>query len=174
MDIVLLQDNAIRIKGKNAALLLNPTKSIAKTQAEGILNLDSSAEFSADKIEESRITIAGPGEYEVGGVKTSASKVGDKLVASVDVDGVRVVTGSGASIEKITDKLEGGGIALINADAEFDYSALSKIEPNVLIVYGKLRDEVTKKIGKDGAASVTKFSVSVDKLPAEMQFVLLG
>lgn len=174
MDIVLLQDNAIRIKGKNAALVVNPTKSTPKTQAEGVLNLNSSQDFSTEKVEENRITITGPGEFEVGGVKTTTARVVDKLVASVDVDGVRIVTGSGAAMEKFSDKFEGGGIALINADAEFDYSTLSKIEPSILIVYGELKEEVTKKLGKDGVPKVTKFSTSADKLPAEMQFVLLG
>jgi hypothetical protein len=174
MDITLLPDNAIRIKGKSASLVLNPTKSIGKTEAEGVLNLDSSPNFSSEKTEGSRITISGPGEFEVGGVKVSTTKVIDKFVAQVDVDNVRIVAGSGASIEKISDKFEGGGIALINADAEFDYSALSKIEPSVLIVYGDLKDEVSKKLGKDSSTKVSKFSSSADKLPQEMQFVLLG
>ncbi len=174
MDITLLADNAIRLKGKNSSLIVDPTKSLSKIQAEGVIRLKNFPEFSTDKVEDSRITVAGPGEYEVGGIKTSAISVGDELVVRTEIDGVWVITGNGVSVEKVSDKLEGGGVALIRADEEFDYAALSKLEPRVLIVYGQLKDEMSKKMGKEGSTIVSKFSVTPDKLPEEMQFVLLG
>ncbi|MEK9208320.1 MAG: hypothetical protein AAB922_07570, partial [Patescibacteria group bacterium] len=81
--------------------------------------------------------------------------------------------GSGSSIEKIKDKIEGSNIVVFNAESEFNYSSLSSLEASVIIAYGKLREEVGKSLGKE-VVSVSKFSTTADKLPTEMQFVILS
>lgn len=174
MDIMLLSGNALRIKGKNSSVVINPSKATGKTEAHSILVLDKDLDFSDGKVEGSRITFKGPGEYEVGGIKISATKVGEKLVARIDVDSVKVLVGSGEAIEKIQDKVEGSDLVVVNSDAKFNYSILTSLEPKVLIVYGDLKDEVSKSIGKTVSESTNKFSTTADKLPAELEYVLLG
>ncbi len=174
MDISLLSDRSIRLKGKTAALIINPTKAISKTVAEGVVKLWDYPEFSDEKVDEERILIQGPGDYEVGGIKVSTSEVGDKLVGRIEVDGVKLLVGSGSTIEKISDKTEGGGVALVDADSEFNHDVLATIEPSVLIVYGPKSNDVAKSLGKSDAPKVSKFTTSPDKLPEEMQFIQLG
>ncbi len=174
MDITLLSEKSIRIKSKSASLVVNPTSTISKTEAEGVLMLEKNPTLSSSKVEGSRISINGQGEYEVGGIKVSAIQVGDRLVANIEADGVRVLVGDGQSVEKIHEKVEGSDITLIDASEEFNYSSVSSLEQRVLLVYGLKKEEVGKSLGKSDVATVSKFSVTRDKLPEEMQLILLG
>lgn len=147
---------------------------MAKTEAEGVILLENFPEFSADKIEGSRILVNGQGEYEVGGIKISTLRVEESLVAVLEVDRVRVVIGSGKSIDKVHEKVEAADILVVEAEGEFNESTLSTLEPKVLVVYGSRKEEVAKSLGKTEVANVTKYSAAADKLPEELQFILLG
>lgn len=174
MDVILLNENTLKIKGKNASIIINPSTSTSKTEADAIILLKSDSSFNPDKIEGSRIIIKGPGEYEISGVKISTTKVEEDQVVRIDVDSVKVLVGSGVSIEKIHDKIEESQIVVINSDDEFNHSILTSLEPNVLLVYGVKKADVAKSLGKDEAASANKYSTSSDKLPQEMEVILLG
>jgi hypothetical protein len=174
MDVAIISGNSIRIKGKTAALVINPTSSTGKTEADALLVLDKSLDINDSKIEGSRISIDGPGEFEVGGIKISTTAVDGKLVARIDVDSVKILTGSGESIEKIQDKVEGSDIVVVNAQNKFNYSVLPTLEPKVVLLYGDLKEEATKSLGNESSEKVTKFSSTADKLPSEVQYILLG
>lgn len=174
MDIILLGENSLRIKGKNASIIVNPTDQTGKTEAEAIVLLENFQNDNFPKIEGSRITIKGPGEYEVNGIKVSGIGAERKLMVRMEVDNVKLLIGSGESLEKIHDKVEGAEVVVINADKQFNYSILSSLEPRVLIVYGQSREEVKKSLGKNDAETVSKFSTSADKLPSEMQLIIFG
>src|SRR3989344_8302726 len=117
MDIALLDQKAIKVKGKSSAIVIDPNTSTLKVEANAIIMLEDSADFSDKKIEGSRITVKGPGEYEIGGAKISGIKIGEKLVVRIDIDGVKVLVGSGASIEKISDKIDASEVIIINSDS---------------------------------------------------------
>ncbi len=174
MDVALLNKNTLRIKGKNGSLIINPTSAIGKTEADAIVLLEESADQKAEKVEGSRITIKGPGEYEVNGIKISATRVGKDLVANIDVDGLKLLVGKGSTIEEIHDKTPECKIAVINSDDDFNHSFLTSLEPSALLVYGDKKEEVAKSLGKTDAAYASKFSATSEKLPAEMQLILLG
>lgn len=174
MDIAILTGEALRVKGRSSTLVLNPTTATTKTEADGIILLDRFLNFSDAKIEGSRITIIGPGEYEVGGAKITAIKVFEKLAVRIDIDNVKVLIGNGEAIEKIQDKVEEIDILVVNADAKFNYSTLASLEPKVLIVFGELKSDVSKSLGRENAEKMNKFSATKDKLPQELQFILLG
>lgn len=174
MDVAILNKNTLRVKGKTASLVIDPTPSLGKTEADAILLLGDSADQVTGKVEGARITIKGPGEYEVGGIKVSAIQVGNDLVASLDVDGVKLLVGKGSTIEEIHDKIEECQIAVINSEGEFNHSFLTSLEPNALLIYGVGKEEVVKSLGKTDAAKASKFSTTSEKLPTEMEVVLLG
>src|SRR3990167_362381 len=173
MDIMLLGEKTLRVKGKNSSAVINPTSTIGKTEADAILELEKYPDSTDSKVTGTRIIINGPGEYEVGGMKYSVVGVSGKLVTKIDTDSLKLLVGSGEVIEKFQDKVENCDIAVINADSGFNYSVLTSLEPRVLIVYGDKKDEVAKSLGKS-SEKITKFSTTQDKLPSEMQFVLLG
>jgi hypothetical protein len=174
MDIILLDKKTIRVKGKKASVVINPTSSISKTEAESAIYLDNSSDLSNTKIENLRITIKGPGEYEVNGVNVSVINSDGENVAFLDTDKIKITVGKGAVVQKVIEKAENSDIAVIDVNSEFDYAELTKLEPKVLIVHGQFKDEVKKTLGKDDAESTTKYSITSDKLPSEMQLVLLG
>lgn len=174
MDIALLNENSLRVKGKTASFAVDPSSSTPKTQAEAILNLIKSADFSDKKIDESRITINGAGEYEVNGVKISANRVDAELIATLDIDGVTVIIGSGSSIEKFQDKAVKCNVLVVNTNNPFNQSILTNMEPNVIVLYGARKDEVQKLLGKEPNLTGPKFSMTPDKLTEELQLVVLG
>lgn len=174
MDVTILNENTLRVRGKNASIIINPSSSTSKTETDAVLLLGNNFDYNSAKIEGSRITIKGPGEYEISGVKISTIGVDDERVAKIDVDGVKVLVGSGASIEKIHDKIEEAEVAVINSDADFNHSILTSLEANALLIYGSKKMEVAKSLGKDEPVSSGKYSTSADKLPQEMEVVLLS
>lgn len=174
MDILLLDKKSIRVKGKKASIVINPTSTISKTEAEVAIYTNQSQDLSSQKLEGLRITITGSGEYEVNGVNISVIKSENENIGFLELDRIKLLVGSGASVIKAIEKAENSDIALIDADSEFDYSGLTKLEPKVLIVYGQNKDEVKKTLGKDDAQLMNKFSITYDKMPQEMQMILLG
>ena len=173
MDVAILGNNSLRIKGKMASIVVDPSTSTPKTEAQAIILLSANPDFSDSEIEGSRINIKSPGEYEVSGIKISGLSADGELVARVDADGLKVTVGKGKAIERIQDKLEDCPVLVINADSEFNYSILASLEPNLLIVYGEKRAEVAKALGKESIDKANKFSFSADKLPEDMQLVIL-
>ena len=62
---------------------------------------------------------------------------------------------------------------MINADAEVSESAVTAMEPSIVVLYGEKAREGAKALGKDSASASSKISVSEDKLPEEMDVMLL-
>lgn len=174
MDVMLLGKNTLRIKGKNASFVINPDSLTSKTETDAIVLLGTNSGSTFPKIEGSRITIKGPGEYEISGIKISTTAVGQNLVANAEVDGVKLLIGSAESIERIHDNTPECDIAIVGSDTEFNQAVLTSLEPRVLLVYGDNKEAVAKSLGKSEAVKASKFSATSEKLPEEMQLVLLG
>ncbi len=174
MDITYLKNNSLRIKGRTSSVVIDPTPQLNKTEGNSVLALNENVNFPPSKIEGLRITINGPGEYEIGGIKISSLRVEGDLVANLDVDNIKILVGEGSAVEEIHEKMGECNIALIRIDKEFKTSVLTSLEPNVLLLYGERKEEVAKSLGKEEAAKVTKFWVTSEKLPSEMQVFLLG
>lgn len=174
MDVISIGPKSLKLKGKKSTLIVNPTSSISKTEAEGILLLGDYEDKNFSKVEGSRIVINGQGEYEVSGTKISAIKRDDKIGYVVDLDNVKILIGEGKQIEKIYEKVENCNVVVVFTNEEFDYGVLPKIEPNVILLCGDRKDEVSKSLGKDSAEKINKFSSTSDKLPEDIQVFLLG
>lgn len=174
MDVILFDQKTLRVKGKNSSIVINPTTSTSKTEGDAVLVLENYDNISIKRIDGARITITGPGEYEVGGAKISTIKVEEKLTAKIDIDGVKLLVGNGEVLEKIQDKIDESDILVINANLEFNHSSITSFEPKVVLIYGEKKEDVAKSLGKESPEKVTKFSTTAEKLPTEMQIFLLG
>lgn len=173
MDVFILGEKSIRIKGKKGSFVIDPDLSIGKTEADAAIKLASDESFSINKLEGVRVTFSGPGEYEVGGIKMLIMRSGNESAAIFNVDNLNILIGSGSVLEKIQDKVESPDIVIVNANLEFNYSVVTAFEPKVIIVYGDKKDEVKNTLGKEGEKT-TKFSVTKEKLSDEMQLILFG
>lgn len=173
MDIALVGPDSLKLKGKKSTVIVNPTSKISKTEAETIIVLGAYEDKNFSKVDGSRIVIDGPGEYEVNGIKVSVVRSGEELASLVDIDNVKVLVGGGAAIEKVHDKVDNCNIVVVYADKDFDHTALTSIEPNVILVYGSKKEEVAKSLGKSDSRT-NKFSATSEKLPEDLQVFVLG
>lgn len=175
MDVAILGDgnNVVKIRSKNASFVVDPVKTISKVNADAVLLLGNSKNTDSSRVLDKRIVINGPGQYEVGGVKISAIKVGNGIVYSLFLDSVQVVLGKVSDIAGLQDNTPSCQIALLEADDDLK-SIVSKLEPKIIVLYGDKKEEGAKSLGKVGMAKVQKFAITKDRLPEEMQVVVLG
>ncbi len=171
MDVTLLLKNSIKIKAKNASLVVDPTGQMKKTNADGILSLKSNGDIDASKVEGFRVLIEGPGEYEIGGIRITTQALADKLIYSLDIGSIGVLLGNLSALGK-TQNGKAYKILILNSDLEIDQSIISSFESSVVILYGEMASVLAKEFGKE-ITSLQKFSVS-EKLPEEMEVVVLG
>ncbi len=173
MDIQSLGKNSLKIKIKKSTLAIDPETSIQKIDADAILLIDKQGDVS--RINNSRVVISGEGEYEVAGLKIVGISTGEEPMFVLNSDNVNVLLTKASSLKEIsTEKLGDYKIVVINADSEISESMVTAMEPNVVILYGEKAKEGAKVLGKEGAVISGKLSVSEDKLPEEMEVMLLG
>ncbi|MBP9719002.1 MAG: hypothetical protein KBD46_00895 [Candidatus Levybacteria bacterium] len=185
MEITLLSQNALRIKGKKSILLVDVLDT-QKTEANAYLYLQQ--DVLQVKKDKNALFISGPGEYEVSGTKIAAFRNNDDILYQLTIDGMKVFLASSDAFVRMKDKVDEQNIVLLFTNELIDQSALTNAQPTVVVCYGDKALEVSKNLGKglnkkEGEAetnpdatikSVDKFVMSVEKLPAELQVVLLG
>lgn len=211
MDIYFYGQAMFKLKGKNAAVFVDPYKS----EFTGLkLPKDLSADLAIsthnhddhnnlEVITDAALRITGPGEYEVKGVsvigvstfhdKENGTQRGRNTVYNISIDGLNIVhlgdLGHKLSEEQIeeigsTDILlvPVGSVYTIDAKAASD--VVSQLEPKIVIPmhYGLpgLKFELEpvenflKEMGFDAVEGQPKLSITKDKLPDELQVVVLN
>jgi len=166
MEIALLSKNAVRVKGKQASLVIDPPDSTESYQAAIYLS-------SSGKIASDTVAIVGPGEYEIGGIKISGVKSAAGTVYSLTVDDIDILIGKLPVIEKVQHTLKEHHLVLIQTEEESDASFVTSLATNGLLLYGGKAKDVIKKFAKEGMNEMSKYQVTKDKLPQEIQTILL-
>lgn len=173
MEIALLENNTLKIKGKKATIIVDPKKGLPKQTADGILIFDK-GNFDPTRIDENRVVIDEPGEYEVGGIKISGITNGKGIFYSLNVDDLDMVLAKTSTLSKFSDEITEPKVAIINVDSELDSASLAAIEPRVVVLYGEKAEAGIKALGKEGITRTKKFAQTPDKLPEEMQVIWLA
>lgn len=173
MEISIVDKNTIKIKGKNVAFIIDPTPAMSKTSADAVLFLTDleDADVQASKVDEARVIIKGPGSFEVGGARISGVSAGRGLFYSLNIDGLNISLGNSAGAEKQQDNVS-TSVLVLNVDSDFKESMISSFEPSIAVLYGDKADQAVKLLGKE-YQTVSKFTQTADKLPADPQVVLL-
>lgn len=169
MEVALVAPTTIRLKGKLATLLVDPVATRGKQQAEAALLLNLSKTDA--EIEGLRLTMAGPGEYEVSGVKITGIRNEAGILYYLTLDNVKLLVGAASSL-KGKESLRDVDIAVLLAEGLVDQSALATVADSVAIFYGPQTQENAKVLGKE-AQSVNKYVITKEKLPQEMEVVIL-
>lgn len=148
----------------------------------------------------SPFVVRGPGEYEIKGISVigissfhdseEGKTRGQNTMYRIEIDGVKVAhlgdVGHVLSSAQV-DILDGIDVLMIpvggvyTVDVEKASQIIADIEPRIVIPMHDARSNkelvpleiFLKTMGKDGLASLPKLTVSKDKLPAEMQIVVL-
>jgi hypothetical protein len=171
MEIAFVNNNSIRIKGKQGAILVNPSGKV--TGASGIILFK---DYAIDKknIEENTVIINGPGEYELVGIKISGFINGNEIIYSLRVDRIEILLARVKSLEKEHVKIKEHNIVLVLNNEAANPSFVTSLATNVVIFYGERAEENIKFIAKDGYRREIKYSVTFEKLPVEVEEILLA
>jgi len=171
MEIALLPKNGLKIRGKYASILVDALDKTVLYSA--IILLDCDTKTSAMQGGDG-VLIEGPGEYEVGGIKIKGYRH-DALVAySLNVDGIDVLLGTIEALEKMQQKLKEHNIIVVAANSVIDSSFVTGLASNAVIFYGEKGNEVVKGFATETVKMLAKYQVTKDKLPQEMETVLLA
>ena len=172
MDISYLDKNSIKIRSKYAGFVVDPSSDGPKISSDAVILLNRKCDLS--KVVDYRIIINSPGEYEVKGEKVIGARVNDGLVYSLLFDGLAVTMGRTSDISKIKDNAYACQMAILNVDDEFSSSIITNLEPKIVILYGENKENGVKILGKQNVLAAKKFTITKDKLPEEMEVVVLG
>ncbi len=169
MEISSLSQSSIKIKGKQAAIAIDPDN---KTVADFVIELLSSG-TKLSLVEGQRLLISGPGEFEVGGIKVSGTGKQGALVYTIRVDNVDVCLSTPEGLKAAGEKLKEAQIVIVNANTSVDSSSITSLAPSVVVLYGEHAVEGVKALGKE-PNKVSKYVTTLEKLPTELEVVVLG
>lgn len=175
MDISSLNTSSIKIRLRHASFVVDPAEDLgSKVSCDAIVFLDSK-NSDLFRVADYRIVINGPGEYEINGVKITGMRVDNGLVYNIIGDGARIVLGKTKEISKTKEEINTDcQIAILNVDREFTPSIVTGFEPKAVVLYGNERQAGAKILGKENLTPIKKFTITKDKLPEEMEVVILG
>lgn len=174
MEVTLLTPNCLKIKGKKASLIIDPTNSLkTKTQADAVVVLSAHNTLETGKIEDFRLIIKGPGEYEIGGIKISGIQNQQELVYRILIDNTTILIAQTEGLDKIVDKIGGSDISILKVNGKIDLSLLTSLEERLAILYGQT-DESQVGLDKETITKTNKVVTAKEKLPEQMEVVLLS
>lgn len=149
MEISLLKDTSIKIKSKTCAVIVDP---VSKTDGDVvILTNPADSLIDAEKVESSKITIDGAGEYEIGGMSITIIDKGE-LLYSFYADSMKVLLLSESMLSKLKEEDEYNAI-IVKVNEEVKDTVFSNLPSDLFIFYGdlekvQLKEENIKKVSK--------------------------
>jgi len=171
VDISIVGKDSIRLKGRKVTFIVDPVKDMPKTSADAVILLNSASGEDLSKAADYRIIIKGAGEYEVGGSKVSGVSTQKGVLYKLSIDDISIILGSPA--ETKAENFTTCQIAVIKSDEELSDSFVTALEPKITIVYGEKKAEAAKSLGSENTTSVSKLTITKDKLPEKMEIVVL-
>jgi L-ascorbate metabolism protein UlaG (beta-lactamase superfamily) len=105
MEIKILENNTIYLKGKKECVLINPSKELREdSKYPSRIFLFTAEKYDGMGFTGEKILIRAPGEYEVGGVEINGYNSGnDNTLYVIHIDGIKLVF-LGDLEEALTDK----------------------------------------------------------------------
>lgn len=172
MEITYLGNTSFRLKGKIATFITDPA--VAKLPKHVMADIVTG---SAGEVEGNPYVVNGPGEYEIKGVGVIGRKSGKNTMYRIEMDGLSIVhlgdLDHALSADEV-DSLDGVDILIMSAGTAV--SVIHEIEPSIVIPMRYSRDDLAaflKEIGKEDTVPQPKLTVTRDKLPEQMQVVIL-
>jgi len=172
VDIAIVGKNSIKLKGKQATFIVDPTKEMSKTVSDAIILLNGSRNVDVSRVTDFRIIINGPGGYEVGGVKISGTKTTKGILYRLSIDDISIILGSAADAKM--EDFNVCQVAVVNTSNDFNESFATALEAKITILYGDKKVESAKALGAESVSLIPKITITKDKLPEKMEVVVLG
>lgn len=168
MEIAIMPQTTLRIKGKHMTLGVDQQDKLNSRATIAIQK-----HYKEFKPVEDNVLIDGPGEYEVGGIKITGTRSGSKVVYSISVDGVEVLLGKISALDAMQHKLKEHNIVAALCDEVVTASFLTSLTSNAVLFYGDKAAEISQAFGKDKLQRMPKYQTTKDKLPTEVETVIL-
>lgn len=173
MDIAIVGKTSIKLKGKKVSFIVDPSKDTPKTATDAIILLNGYDNIDTSRVTDSRMTIEGPGGYEVGGAKISGLSTPKGVLHKLSIDDIVVIIGR--ATESTTEGFSTCQVAIVNTeDGDFNESFVTSLEPKMTVLYGEKKIDAAKTLGAESVTSVPKITITKDKLPEKMEVVILG
>ena len=176
MEITVVSDNVLKLRFKQTSILVTLTSadlSNMKKAVEGdaVVILSEATSSTFPKVSTSRLVIYGAGEYEIGGIKISGVPIKNKLAFFIGGDKIDLFVSP--SPNEAFDKKKEAAVALFYTTTPVSESLVTDLAPSYLVLYGEKASETAKEFGKEGASNLSKLTVAKEKLPEEMEVVVL-
>lgn len=173
VDVSVLSKDSIKIKGKNSSFVIDPMAQIQKVSADAVVFLKDMEERPAiERVTDYRVIIKGVGEYEVAGTRILGTKSDGNFLYSLSVDGISILLARTCGLAK-TQEAGDYNILILNVDCDFKDTMVTSFSPSAVILYGEKAADAVGMLGEKASKS-QKFSVASDKLPLEMEVVILS
>lgn len=173
MDIQIFDTASLRIKNKKTTLAFDPSKNVSKFDADAVVLTGDGADVS--RVNNSRVVIDGPGDYEISGLKISGiGSVSDRIYV-LNSENTNVLVAKTSALNKLSsDKLGDYQIVVLNADEDLNQTVVTAMEPRAVVLYGEKKKEGAKSLGSNNGSTASKVTISEDKLPEELEVFILG
>ena len=172
MDITLLDTTTVKIKSRNATIIVDPSKDSTKTAADAVIALSDTGSLVLSKAEGARIVIEGTGEYEVSGVKINGFSTPEGNWYTLLADNISVALTKTRTLSQMQDNAKQCQVLLLCVNSDFKDASVTMQEPHMVIFYADKATDAPKTLGKDVQKS-KKVSVTAEKIPEEMQVIVL-
>lgn len=174
MEILILTKGCIKIKSKKASFIVDPINLKMKNTADAIIFLDrEEVNFDEEKIEGFRVIVNSPGEYEISNIKISGTSLGKEMIYEIQTDGLKMLLAKSQTLEKLKEKRSGYGIVVLGVNSEVDQSLIAGLESRTVVLYPLDGENILQMLGKE-IKSMSKYTITFDKLPEETETVLLA
>lgn len=175
MEIAFVSPKTLRIRGKQTTLVVDPdAHPKAKATGDVVIGFTDTIVMSRILVEGQRLAVTGPGEYEVGGIKMTGRRTGEHITYDIRVDGIDLLLTTSTQLKLFKDSAKESDIMIVQSNETFDESSVTALSPKVLVLYGQESLAMAARLGKEVAEATQKFQTTLDKLPTEMEIVVLG
>lgn len=170
MEISVLPGNIIKLKTKLASFLINPTEKVSDASGAIFFSTDHKLQ-SAENV----VVIDGPGDFEIGGVKFSGISSGSEVVYSFLLDGVDVMIGKIESLDKIQHKVKEHDAVIVCTDGTPPGASafVTGLATSYVMAVGNDGKALIDSFGKENPQELNKITITKDKLPTEMETIIL-
>src|SRR5689334_20980448 len=129
VEVSILDSKSLKVKGKTGVLVVDPSAKMPKTEGDCVLGVSDEA-FNLAKVEGSRLTIKGAGEYEIGGIKISSTGRKNEIAHDVRIDGIDLLLTKSDALSKLQDKTKEFHVVVLDTNSDVDQSALTAHTPS--------------------------------------------
>lgn len=131
MEISKVSPTSVKLKGKNASVVIDP---MSKIDAEIVIKSSPSEALALDKVENIRLIVSGPGEYEAGGISITGRPVKDGVIY-VLLDQVKVLFTLSSTIGSVPDDEEYDCL-LIKINSVLSKDTIAPINTKCVVLFG--------------------------------------